>query len=106
MARPIRLEVAGGLYHVIVRGNERRAVFRDDVDRRRYLGRLAHYREKFSFQLLAYCLLDNHIHLAVETGKWPLSGIMAGCKGAMGVGALSLGDLSSLAVTVAGDWLG
>src|ERR1700730_17063864 len=80
MARPLRVEVAGGLYHVIVRGNERRAVFRDDVDRRRYLARLAHYREKFSFQLLAYCLLDNHVHLAIETGKWPLSGIMAGLQ--------------------------
>ena len=41
MARPVRVEVAGGLYHVIVRGNERRNVFRDDADRSRYLTRLA-----------------------------------------------------------------
>jgi len=52
------VEVAGGLYHVIVRGNERRNVFRDDRDRERYLARLAVYREKFEFQLLAYCLMD------------------------------------------------
>ncbi len=47
VARPLRLEVVGGLYHVIVRGNERRNVFRDDADRLRYLARLAVYREKF-----------------------------------------------------------
>ena len=65
---------------MIVRGNERRAVFRDDADRERYLERLAHYREKFSFQLLAFCLMDNHVHVAIETGQPPLSRIMAGLQ--------------------------
>lgn len=46
----------------------------------RYLERLAFYREKFGFQLLAYCLMDNHVHLAIETGKVPLSRIMAGLQ--------------------------
>ena len=55
MARPLRVAVVGGLYHVIVRGNDRRNVFRDDPDRSRYLSRLALYREKFSFRVLAYC---------------------------------------------------
>jgi REP-associated tyrosine transposase len=82
MARPLRLEVAGGLYHVIVRGNERKAIFRDDTDRSKYLERLASYREKFEFQLLAYCLLDNHVHLAIGTGRAPLSKIMAGQQSA------------------------
>jgi putative transposase len=80
MARPLRIEIPGGLYHVIVRGNERRAVFRDDRDRERYLDRLAHYREKFGFEFLAYCLMTNHVHLAIETGKAPLSRIMAGLQ--------------------------
>ena len=40
-ARPPRLEFPGGVYHVVVRGNERAAVFRDDEDREKYLGRLA-----------------------------------------------------------------
>ena len=80
VARPLRVEVAGGLYHVIVRGNERRNVFRDDADRSRYLTRLAFYREKFSFRVLAYCLMDNHVHLAIETGKIPLPRIMAGLQ--------------------------
>jgi putative transposase len=80
MARPLRVVMPGGLYHVMARGNERRSVFRDDADRLRYLDRLAHYRAKFSFRLLAYCLMDNHVHLALETGKAPLSQIMAGLQ--------------------------
>ncbi len=66
MARPLRLDVERGLYHVIVRGNDRRSVFRDDADRQRYLARLAFYVEKFSFRVVAYCLMDNHVHLAIE----------------------------------------
>jgi REP element-mobilizing transposase RayT len=80
MARPPRLEASGTVYHVMARGNERRAVFRDDADRERYLSRLAHYREKFGFKLLAYCLMDNHVHLAIESGDEPLSRIMAGLQ--------------------------
>src|SRR5713226_4665604 len=80
MARWLRIEVPGGLYHVIARGNERKAIFRGDADRTRYLDRIAHYREKFGFQFLAYCLLDNHVHLAIETGQVPLSRIMAGLQ--------------------------
>lgn len=80
MARPPRLEFPGGVYHVVVRGNERAAVFRDDEDREKYLGRLAHYREKFGFRLLAFCLMGNHIHLAIRTGEFPLSRVMAGLQ--------------------------
>ena len=76
MARPVRLEAEGALYHVIVRGNERKAVFRDDVDREEYLGRLARYREEFGFQLFAYCLMTNHVHLAIRRGPAALSRIM------------------------------
>ena len=50
MARPLRVEVPGGLHHVIARGNERKAIFRYDADRSKYLDRIAHYREKFGFQ--------------------------------------------------------
>jgi REP element-mobilizing transposase RayT len=80
MARPLRVELEGGLYHVIARGNERRNVFRDDADRQRYLDRLAFYAEKYSFRVVAYCLMDNHVHLAILRGKVPLSKIMAGLQ--------------------------
>jgi len=76
MARVVRLEGEGAVYHVIVRGNERKAVFRDDEDRRGYLDRLAKYRERFGFRLLAFCLMGNHIHLAIERGPTKLSRVM------------------------------
>jgi putative transposase len=69
MARPLPMEFAGAPYHVIVRSSERRPVFRDDEDRSDYLERLARYGEKFGFRLLAYRLMDNHVHLAVETRR-------------------------------------
>jgi len=76
MARPLRLDFAGGVYHVIVRGNERKAIFRDNRDRVVYLDRLADCRSRFGFFLYAYCLMGNHVHLALERGPVPLSRIM------------------------------
>ena len=74
MARALRLEGEGAVYHVIVRGNERKAVFRDVEDRRTYLRRLANCRERYGFRLLAFCLLGNHVHLAIERGPTSLGG--------------------------------
>jgi len=76
LARPLRVEVTGAVYHVIARGNERRSVFRDDRDREIYLERLAECRERFRLRVLAYCLMNNHIHLAVKRGQFPLSRVM------------------------------
>ncbi len=76
MARPLRVELTGAVYHVIARGNERRAVFRDDRDREIYLERLAECRERFQLRVLAYCLMNNHVHVAVERGPFPLSRVM------------------------------
>jgi REP element-mobilizing transposase RayT len=78
MPRPPRFEYPSALYHVTARGNERRALFRDDRDREKYLSRIAFYRERFRFQLLSYCLMTNHVHLAIRTGSSPLSRVMAG----------------------------
>ncbi len=59
-----------------MRGNERKSVFRDDTDRDAYLARLARYRREFHFKLFAYCLMTNHVHLAIERGPVALSRIM------------------------------
>ena len=80
MARPPRLQFPGAVYHVTARGNEQRPIFRDDLDRREYLDRIGHSRERFRFQLLAYCLMTNHVHLAVRSGAVPLSRVMAGLQ--------------------------
>jgi len=73
MARPIRVEFAHAAYHVTARGNERRAVFRDDVDRQRFLDTLQTMSERFGLLLHAYCLMPNHYHLLVQTPRANLS---------------------------------
>jgi REP element-mobilizing transposase RayT len=80
MARKPRVEFEGAFYHVIVRGNQRRQIFRDDEDRRAYLERLEHYRQRTDFTVYAYVLMSNHVHLLLETKKVPLSRIMQGIQ--------------------------
>ena len=73
MAKPIRIEYPGTVYHVICRANNRQVIFRDDQDRRRYLEKLFLYCQEKSVDLLSYCLLSNHLHLPVRrrTGTFP-----------------------------------
>jgi REP element-mobilizing transposase RayT len=73
MARPLRVEFADAVYHVMARGNEGRSVFRDDEDRRRFLDTLAEMVERFGVGLHAYCLMPNHYHLLLETPQANLS---------------------------------
>jgi REP element-mobilizing transposase RayT len=82
MPRPLRLEAEGAIYHVIARGNERKLIFRDDHDRREYLDRLIRCRERFGLRVLAYCLMGNHLHLAVERGPTKLSRVMLALQSA------------------------
>ena len=76
MSRPLRIEYPGAVYHVICRGNNRQAIFKDDLDRKRYLDKLVHYCDQKEVSLLCYCLLSNHIHLLVETPQGNLSKMM------------------------------
>jgi REP element-mobilizing transposase RayT len=80
MARRPRIFAPGLLYHVIVRGNQRRTTFRSDDDYQAYLERLAIYRAKFSLRIYAYCLMPNHVHLLVESGSTPLAKFMQGLQ--------------------------
>jgi len=76
MARPLRVNVRGGWYHVTARGNERKAVFRDDEDRRRFLERVEELVERFDLAVHGYVLMDNHYHLLLETPQANLSPAM------------------------------
>jgi len=59
--------MAGGIYHVTCRGNERGVIFKDDHDQQRLLDRLAESQEMFQVRVYLYCLMPNHFHLLVET---------------------------------------
>ena len=67
MSRPLRLEFAGALYHVTARGNAREDIFRDDEDRATFLDLLGREIAQQRWRLYAYCLMDNHYHLLIET---------------------------------------
>ena len=69
MARRPREEMEGGVFHVFARGNGRRRIFFGDADRQRYLAMLAHTVTRAQWRCLAYCLMDNHVHLLVETPR-------------------------------------
>jgi REP element-mobilizing transposase RayT len=67
MARLPRNETEAGIHHVYARGVERRVIFVDDEDRRRYLRMFRGVAEKFRWHCLGFCLMPNHVHLLIET---------------------------------------
>lgn len=73
MARPLRIEYAGAVYHVTSRGNARKKVFLDDTDRAEFLATLGWVVERFGWICYAYCLMDNYFHLLIETPQPNLS---------------------------------
>ena len=73
MARPLRIELAGGLFHVTSRGDRREDIYRDDEDRGTWLGVLGEVCERFNWRVHAYCEMTNHYHLVVETPEANLS---------------------------------
>jgi len=73
MARPLRLEFTGALYHITSRGNERKAIYFDDSDFELFLALLDKVCEQYNWVVHAYCLMTNHYHLLVETPDANLS---------------------------------
>ena len=73
MARPLRIEYDGAVYHVTSRGNERKPVFQDKPDRELFLSILFHVIQRFHWLCHAYCLMGNHYHLVIETPDGNLS---------------------------------
>jgi putative transposase len=73
MARPLRIEYPGALYHVTSRGNAGGRIFRGDKDREYFLDLLGFIIERFHWLCHAWCLMDNHYHLILETPEGNLS---------------------------------
>lgn len=82
MARPLRLEFPGALYHLTARGNARQKIFLDEEDRHRFLDLLGKEVTQQGWFCYAYCLMDNHYHLLVET---PEPNLVAGMRRLNGV---------------------
>ena len=73
MPRPLRIEYAGARYHVMSRGDRLEAIFYDDADRQEFLRTLGQACLKTGWQVHAYCLMNNHFHLVIETPQPNLS---------------------------------
>ena len=78
MSRPLRLELAGGLYHVTSRGDRREDIYRDEADRVAWLTILGQTCERYNWRIHAWCQMSNHYHLIIETVEDNLSAGMRG----------------------------
>lgn len=73
MARPLRIEYPGAVYHITSRGNEKKAVFKDRRDHELFLEILNQVKRRYHWLCHAYCLMDTHYHLLIETPDGNLS---------------------------------
>ena len=76
MPRKPRIHQPGGLYHVILRGNNGQGIFLDDRGRMAFLALLTEGTRRFGYRIHAFCLMSNHVHLAIQAGDEPLSKAM------------------------------
>jgi putative transposase len=81
MVRPLRIEFPGAVYHITARGNARAKIFKDDADRDTFLSVLEQVLTRFDWLLHAYCLMDNHYHLMIDTSEANLSAGMRQLNG-------------------------
>ena len=90
MARPIRIEFSGALYHVTSRGNRQEDNYEDDTDRSVFLSVLEKTGSTHNWICHAYCLMSNHYHLLIET---PDSNLSKGMRQLNGVYNRILGSI-------------
>jgi len=81
MARPLRIEFEGAVYHVTSRGDRRESIFIDSEDRLGLLTVVAEAMRRFDAEILAYCLMGNHYHFVVHTRQANLSRLMRHVNG-------------------------
>lgn len=77
MVRPLRIELAGGLYHITSRGNKKEAIYISEEDREKFLSVLGDACAKYQWLCHSYCLMTNHYHLLIET---PLGNLSKGMR--------------------------
>jgi putative transposase len=76
MPRKARQKSESGIYHIIMRGINRQNIFEDEEDNQKFLQALLHYKEISEYELYAYCLMGNHIHLLLRVGQEPLEQVL------------------------------
>ena len=67
MSRSLRIEFPGAMHHITSRGDRREAIYLDDADRQQWITLFGQVCRRFNWICHAYCLMDNHFHIVVET---------------------------------------
>jgi putative transposase len=81
MSRPLRFEFPGGLFHVTSRGDRREPIYLGDADRLAWMDVLVQVCQRYNWVCHAYCLMDNHFHIVVETVEGNMSAGMRQLNG-------------------------
>ena len=76
MPRIARKKSKSGIYHIMLRGINRQTIFEDEEDRLKFIDTLRHYKQECEYNIFAFCLMDNHVHLVIKEGKEPLEKLM------------------------------
>jgi len=76
MPRNARIMSATGIYHIMLRGINKQTIFEDDEDKEKFIQTLSHYKEVCGYDLYAYCLMNNHVHILLKTNNQQLETIM------------------------------
>ena len=76
MPRQARIDTPGGLHHVIIRGIEKKAIFKDNLDRDNFISRLGTILSETATPCYAWALMPNHAHLLLRTGSTPIATVM------------------------------
>lgn len=76
MPRHARQKSTTGIYHIMVRGNERKAIFKMDEDKERYMDTLLDKKRNGEYTLYGYCIMDNHVHLVIKEEAEPIERAM------------------------------
>lgn len=72
LPRKARTKSTSNIYHVVIRGADRQQIFEEAYDHKKYLDILKFYKEECNFEIFAYCLMSNHIHLLIHTPNTPI----------------------------------
>lgn len=76
MPRQQRIKSSSGYYHIMLRGNEKRNIFKGDEDKLRFMEIMLEKKERDRFYLHAFCLMDNHVHLMIREGVEDVAAVM------------------------------
>ncbi len=76
MPRAARKKSESGIYHIMMRGINRQCIFQDEDDCIKFIQTIQHYKAKSGYELYAYCLMGNHVHILLKIVKEPLEQVM------------------------------